>query len=109
MPVGKDHPIAREVRVARAYAGLSRAQVGALIGVSGQTIGAWERGDFTQEPASGMLEALALKVGLPARFDHVATSPGGGSADSGRDLWGRAQREDPETGEEDQPDTGTDR
>lgn len=67
--VGKDHPLAKRLRAARAYAESSRQQVGAAIGVSDQTIGRWERGDWkTSAPNTALLEAFARATEVPEWF-----------------------------------------
>jgi transcriptional regulator with XRE-family HTH domain len=61
-----DHRIASEIRAARAYAGMSRKQVGDAIGVSPWTIGNWERGEWEdQPPRIAMLEAIARACQIP--------------------------------------------
>lgn len=74
MPVGADHQIAREIRAARAYAGMSRKGLGDAIGMSPAAIGDWERGDFTREPKPPMLEAIAEATGVPRQFERVVRS-----------------------------------
>lgn len=71
MKVGPDNPIARELRAARAYAGMSRQQLGAKIGISKDALGDWERGDWVREPALAMLEAVARHTGVPTSFEYV--------------------------------------
>lgn len=64
------HPAARAIRAARAYAGMSRMQLGQLVGVSAETIGRWERGQWREgPPRPPMLEAIARASGL---LDFVA-------------------------------------
>lgn len=61
-----DHRIARQIRAARAYAGMSREQVGQALGVHEQTISRWERGAWKEKPPRlPMLEKIAQVTGIP--------------------------------------------
>jgi transcriptional regulator with XRE-family HTH domain len=61
-----DHRIAKQIRAARAYAGLSRQQVGDALGMSPYTIGNWERGEWKdQPPRLPMIEAISRICGIP--------------------------------------------
>lgn len=71
MPVGPDHPIARELRAARAYSGKSRLQIAGAVDISADTLGGWERGAFTRDPPRPMLAAIADFTGMPATFTYV--------------------------------------
>lgn len=86
MATPKENQIAREIRAARAYAGWSRDQLGKAIGVSGQTIGKWERGDFTRQPADGMLRAILDTTKLPERLTALADPPKPSVAARARDA-----------------------
>lgn len=73
LDLGSDHPLPSEIRAARAYAGMSRKQVGDALGVSAQVIGRWERGQFARPPAQAMLEAIARATNPPTAFEFVST------------------------------------
>lgn len=69
MPGDPLHPIARRVRAAREFAKLSRDGLGSLLGMSGATIGRWERGDWESEPPNvGQLQLVARHTGVPEWF-----------------------------------------
>ncbi len=57
--------LAKEIRAARAYAGLSRAQLADEVGVKGDTIGRYERGEWTRPPGRLVLAAIAAKTAIP--------------------------------------------
>lgn len=71
--LGPNHPLPSEIRAARAYAGMSRKQIGDALGVSAQVVGRWERGKFKRPPASAMLEAIARATKPPHEFQFVVT------------------------------------
>lgn len=75
MAEGPEHPVAREIRAARAYAGMSREQLAIHLGVSAETIGGWERGRFTRTPAQAMLVAIARYTRVPTSFELVTAAP----------------------------------
>ncbi len=60
--------IARAVRAARAYAGLSRDALGDSVELDGQTIGRYERGDWKEPPKGITLNAIADVCGVPREF-----------------------------------------
>lgn len=53
---------------------MSRTGLGEAIGVSKETIGFWERGEFTREPARALLEAIARETKVPATFERVVVA-----------------------------------
>lgn len=60
------HHTARQIRAARAYANMSRLKLGRAIGVSDETIGRWERGDWKKDaPRLPMLEKIAQVTEVP--------------------------------------------
>lgn len=63
-----DRRLAREIRAARAYAGMSRAELGAAIDRNEQTIGKYERGEWTRTPSQIVLNAIAEVTGIPQSF-----------------------------------------
>jgi transcriptional regulator with XRE-family HTH domain len=68
MPQGPTHRLAREIRAARAYANMSRIQVGAGVSLSGDTIGRYERGKFDLPLRKPMLDAIAKVTGIPQAY-----------------------------------------
>jgi transcriptional regulator with XRE-family HTH domain len=65
----KDHPVARAIRAARSYAGLSRKQVGAAIDVSAATIGRYERGEWAEPPKQPALDAIGKVTSIHQMLD----------------------------------------
>lgn len=68
MPTRANHRLAREVRAARAYAGLSRKQVADATGLSADTIGRYERGKFKRTPTKSVLDAIARACEIPQAY-----------------------------------------
>lgn len=65
-----DHPVARAIRAARKYAGLSREQLGEAIGVGPATIGRYERGEWEREgPRQAALEGIGRATGIHEMLD----------------------------------------
>ncbi len=71
-----DHPAARAVRAARAYAHMSRKQLGDEVGVVAGTIGRYERGDWREGPPRiSLLEGIARATKINELVDDLlATS-----------------------------------
>lgn len=70
MPENATRPqLARAIDAARAWADLSREQVGAAVGVSGETIGRWERGEWKRQPPRS---ALVGEVAYGARIESLS-------------------------------------
>lgn len=65
--------LARRIRTARTFAGLTREQAGEQIGVVAETIGRYERGATAPEPHT--LDALADTFGVPRWFLHDGFEP----------------------------------
>lgn len=66
---GPDDPLARHIRAARAYANMSRDQIGNAVGVDGTTVGRWERGEWKKgPPRAAMLREVARITGVPEEF-----------------------------------------
>ena len=58
-------PFARHLRAARAYKGLSRAGLGAKLGLDEATIGRYERGEWTRHPSRAVISEAARATELP--------------------------------------------
>lgn len=104
------HPVARAIRAARAWSGLSRQQLATRLGLkAGATIGRWERGDWRDgPPRPPMLEALAditEAADLAQRVEGLLTDPAMRFA-AEADREARPPREHPSPDEEDQADGG---
>lgn len=87
-----DHPAARAVRAARAYSGKSRKQLADDVGVSAETIGRWERGEWRGDPPRGpMLESVARVSGILEFMQTIAGNDG--DVDPARRFAAAARRE----------------
>ena len=68
-----DHAAARAVRAARAYSGMSRKQLGELVGVDEVTIGRYERGEWRSgAPRLAILQAIARATELDGFLELVS-------------------------------------
>lgn len=56
------------IRAAREYAGLSRAGLAAELGMSSETIGRYERGEWIEPPKKPTLQAIARATRVPEWF-----------------------------------------
>lgn len=65
---GQEHPLARRLRTARHWAGLTREELGERIGVVGETIGRYERGEWKKDLEPRTLSAIAAATGVPDWF-----------------------------------------
>lgn len=84
------HPAARAVRAARAYANMSRTQLGALVDVKPGTIGRWERGDWKDgPPRAPMLEKIARETEVYRMVEDL----GAGEPDPAKRFAAVARRE----------------
>lgn len=69
MEVTERAEIARRVRAARAFAGLTQEDLGRQVGVDNKTINRWERRHF--EPDVGRMKAIVVACGVrPDWFDE---------------------------------------
>lgn len=60
--------LARRLRTARHWAGLTRDELGERIGVVGETIGRYERGEWKKDLEPRTLAAIANATGVPDWF-----------------------------------------
>lgn len=79
--------LAKEIRAARAYADLSREQLGEGIDLSADTIGRYERGEWDKPPIAPVLKAIAETCDIPAAYlaaGFLAPEPSTRFADAAR-------------------------
>lgn len=60
--------LAREIRAARAYADMSREQVGLATDLSAEMIGRYERGEWKRPLKRPLLEAIARATKIPRAY-----------------------------------------
>jgi transcriptional regulator with XRE-family HTH domain len=60
--------LARRLRTARHWAGLTRDELGEKLGVVGETIGRYERGEFKKDLEPRTIAAIADATGVPDWF-----------------------------------------
>jgi transcriptional regulator with XRE-family HTH domain len=109
MPGDPTRRIAREIRAARAYADLSRAQLAVAVDLGAETIGRYERGHWTRPPRSIVLRAIAEKTNIPAAYLAAGFLAPEDPASRFADATSReAQQQSgrPDTGSAGQPDEG---
>lgn len=89
MEGGHTHEVAKRIRAARAYAGISRLALGRAVELSAEQIGRYERGAWKDgPPRRPMLDGIARACGLPievfdvdiARFAEIKRLPEGVAA-----------------------------
>lgn len=96
MPGDATRRLAKEIRAARAYSGLSREQLAKAVDRVGDTIGSWERGEWEDPPGPLLLRAIATETGIPSAYLEAGfLAP----EDPAKRFAGRARREAEQRGE----------
>lgn len=70
-----------EIAYWRRRRGLTRDELGAIVGTSGNTVGRWERGDTTPDVPQTWATANALRIDLTTLIERAETSARLGSRD----------------------------